>query len=115
MSVGIGFFAIYQDWFGLIAYTVITGICAPFLHTWLSTVYFNAMDRVERDWKEKYHLLIERDFSLGIARILSYVGIYLFISSGDHVALAKTWLLFLPIFPLILGIFLYLYEKNTDT
>lgn len=112
LSAGISLFAIYQNWFGLIAFTVITGITAPFLHTWLSTVYFKAMDVVEGDWKEKYHLLIERDFALGVARILSYIGIYLFIYYGDQVMLAKTWLLFLPIVPLILGVLLYLYEKT---
>lgn len=114
LSFGIGLFAMNQNVFGLIAYILVTGITAPFLHTWLSTVYFGAMDRVDRNWKEKYHLLIERDFSLGAARIISYIGIYLFISFGDQVALAKTWLFFLPIFPLILGVLLYAYEKASQ-
>ena len=113
LSVGIGLFAVYQNMFGLIVYTIITGITAPFLHTWLSTVYFHAMDAVDGDWKEKYHLLIERDFALGAARILSYIGLYLFILFGDQVSVAKSWLLFLPIFPFILGLLLYFYEKSS--
>lgn len=113
LSFGIGLFAVYQNIFGLIVYTVITGITAQFLHIWLSTVYFTVLDDFKQNWKEKYHLLIERDTALGVARILSYIGIYLFIYYGDQVTLAKTWLLFLPVFPLLLGVLLYLYEKSS--
>lgn len=115
LSLGIGLFAFYQNVYGLIAYTIVTGVSAPFLHTWLSTIYFHAMDTVDRNWKEKYHLLIEREFALGAARILSYIGIYLVIYYGDQVVLAKQWLIFLPLFPLILGVLLHFYEKSTIT
>lgn len=111
LTLGIGLFAVYQNMFGLIVYTIITGITAPFLFTWLSTVYFTALDDFKETWKEKYHLLIERDIALGVSRIISCIGVYLFIYFGDQVKLAKTWLLFLPVLPLVLGLLLYLYER----
>ncbi len=113
LTLGIALFATNQNISGLIFYIVLTEITAPFLHTWLSTVYYHVLDQVQLDWKEKYHFLIERDTALGVARILSYIGIYLFISYGDQVTLARVWLLFLPIFPLFLGVLLYLYEKSS--
>lgn len=112
LSVGIAVFGFYQNVYGLIAYTVTTGITAPFLHTWLSTIYFHAMDAGEKNWKEKYHLLIERDFALGSARILSYLLIFLYIFDADQVTRAKQWLFILPIFPLALGALLHFYGKR---
>ena len=109
--MGFGLFAVFQDVFGLMAYTIIIGITAPFLFIWLSTVYFTALDDFKENWKDKYHLLIERDIALGVSRIISYIGVYLFIYFGDQVKLAKTWLLFLPVLPLILGLLLYLFER----
>lgn len=47
----------------------------------------------------------------GVSRIMSLIGVYLFIYFGDQVKLAKTWLLFLPVLPLVLGLLLYLYER----
>jgi len=113
IPLGISLFAFNQNLVGLTLFTIITGVTTPFLDTWVSTVYFSTLDATHGNWINKYHLLIERDFALGTSRILSYIGVYIFIYFGDQVKLAKTWLLFLPLFPLIVGILLHLYAKST--
>lgn len=107
LAGGIGFFAIWQNWFGVIFFITVTGFCTPFLNNWLSTIYFKLMDAVNTSWTEKYHLMIERDSALGLARILSFTLIWVFLQSGDQVTLARTWLYFLPIIPLVLGFLLW--------
>lgn len=107
LAAGIGFFAISTNWYGVLFYIIVAGFCAPFLNNLLSTVSLKTIDSVEASWTEKYHFLIERDIALGGARILSYIFLFLFLQRGDQVILARTWLYFLPIFPLALGFLLW--------
>lgn len=112
LAIGIGLFAIFQNWFGVLLFILITGFCAPFLNNWISIVYFKTMDTIDSSWKEKYHLMLERDMALGIPRILSCVFLFIFLQFGDQVQLARTWLYFLPFLPLILGFLLWKMKPN---
>ena len=106
LAIGIGLFALWQNWFGIIFYIIITGFFAPFLNNWLSTIYFKAMDEVDIHWTEKYHLMLERDIALGIPRILSFLFLFIFLQFGDQIKLAQLWLYLLPFIPLIIGLLL---------
>jgi len=113
LTVGIGLFAFFQNVFGILAYTVITGISAPFLHIWLSSVYYKAIDSHDRHWSEKYHLMIERESALGIPRVISYLLLYGIVQYGDQIQFAKYSLFVLMFFPLLIGLFLRFYAHTT--
>lgn len=106
LTLGIGLFASLQNWYGVIFFVIIAGFCSPFLDNWMSTVYFKTMDEIDSSWKEKYHLMLERDIALGISRIISFIFLFIFLEFGDQVLLARTWLYFLPFLPLFLGLLL---------
>lgn len=106
MAAGIGFFALTQNLSGIIFYILLTGFCAAFLDNWLSTVYFKNLDAVKTHWTEKYHLMIERDLALGIARILSFLFLFIFMQFGSQIKFAQSSLYFLLFIPLILGVLL---------
>lgn len=106
LAAGIGLFAIFQNWYGVIFFILITGFCAPFLNNWISIIYFRTMDGIDTSWKEKYHLMLERDLALGITRILSCIILYVLLLYGEQIMLARTWLFILPILPIILGLLL---------
>ena len=110
LASGIGLFAFNQNLFGLLFFVIITGITSPFLNTWLSTINLQAIDDEPKHWKQKYHLLIERDIALGIPRIISFLFLYFFIQGGDQVQLAKDWLYLLPILPIVIGLLLKKYQ-----
>ena len=113
LTVGIGFFAFFQDVFGVLAYTIITGISAPFLNIWLSSVYYKAVDSHDRHWSEKYHLMIERETALGVPRVMSYLLLYGIVQYGDQIQFAKYSLFVLMFFPLFIGLFLRSYAHTT--
>ncbi len=107
LTSGIALFAFLQNWFGVVFFILVTGFCAPFLYNWFSIIYFRTLDSFDTSWKEKYHLMLERDISLGSARIISCIVLFIFLQFGDQVSLARTWLFFLPFLPLILGFLLW--------
>ena len=106
LAIGIGLFALWQNWYGIIFFIIVTGFCAPFLNNWLSTIYFRTMDEIDIHWTEKYHLMLERDIALGIPRILSLLFLFIYLQFGNQIKLAQLWLYFLPFFPLMLGLLL---------
>lgn len=109
--MGIIMFALNQNIVGIIFY-IITGFITPFLNTWLSTVSFKTLDQDNRHISEKYYLLAEQVFVLLFARILSNFLVFILISFGDQVHLAKLSLFLLPIFPLLIGFLLNNYSKS---
>jgi len=112
-AAGMLLFALNQNFLGIIFY-ILSSITAPFLNTWMNTVYFKAMDKDSRHFSEKYHLIAESTFSLMSARILSYIFLFIIIGYGDQIQLAKQSLFILPIFPLIIGLLLSYYDKATN-
>ena len=113
VSLAYCLFGIYQSQMGVLLYIILVGLSSPFMNTWVPTVYFHAVDSVSGHWKEKYHLLFERDFVLACGRILSYSLIFLFLQTSNKIAFAKLSLFILPIFPLLLGFALKDQKKSS--
>ena len=117
LTIGISLFALFNNLFGILFFIIITGLSAPFLNNWLSTLYFKILDEFNVHWSEKYHMMLERDIAIGIPRILSLLFILLFLQNGNEVILATYLLYFLALFPLIIGFLLnrmaYKTEKTT--
>jgi YQGE family putative transporter len=109
---GLLLFARFQTKEGIFLCIGLVGFTSSFIGTWMPTVYFHALDSISGHWKEKYHLLFERDTALALGRILSYSLLILFVQPSNQVALARLALFLLPIFPLLLGF--ALTEKNLD-
>ncbi|OGF99416.1 hypothetical protein A2153_00855 [Candidatus Gottesmanbacteria bacterium RBG_16_38_7b] len=109
--VGILIFALFQNLFGLLLFILITGLTAPFLDTWVSTIYFQALDKNIVNWQKQYYLMIERDLILGLTRVVSLLLLFLLINTGNQIKLARIWLYILLFLPLILGLLIREYEK----
>ena len=103
-AVSIIVFALNQSPAGVWAYILISCLTVPLVTNKFSTVYFRTFDQAPGNWRHKYHLLIERDVVLGVFRTLSYVGLFIFLGFGTEIAIAKSWLLFLPIIPIGIGL-----------
>ncbi|MEK7591861.1 MAG: hypothetical protein AAB508_00535 [Patescibacteria group bacterium] len=108
LSAALVVFALFQNPVGLWIFVIISGFTGPFLNTWISSLWFQTMDTIADHFRNKYHLLLERDMALGLSRIVSLAFLYIYLSYGDQVALAKEWLYFLPILPLGIGILLHM-------
>ena len=103
ISLGYFVFGLFQSPKGVLLYIILIGFTSPFMNTWVPTVYYRAMDSVSGHWKEKYHLLFERDVSLAFGRLFSYTLIFLFIHPSNQITLARYAVFLLPIPPLLLG------------
>lgn len=109
-ALAIILFALYQNYLGMWLFIIISGLTGPILFNTLSVEFLHAVDRIHGSWKQKYHVLLERDILLGILRTLGYICLFIFLQFGDEIQLARIWLLFLPSIPLILG---FLLQKST--
>jgi YQGE family putative transporter len=112
ISIGIIGFSLVPDLRGVWFFILVYGSTAAFLPTWLLTQEFHTLDREKVDWKNDFHILIERDIALGVPRILSYFILILMIRHGDQVQLAWNTLYILPIFPIVLGLLFSIHQKN---
>jgi MFS family permease len=110
-AFGIGCFGLLQNYLGMWIFITVTALCAPFLLNTLAAVYYDAMDRAQGAWRQKYHMMLERDVILGALRTISYIALYFFLGFGDQVTLAKTSLLILPLAPVLLGFLLFWYHR----
>ena len=86
----------------------------PFLSIPTSVAILSGYDELEKTWQEKYHLFVQRDSALGIARILSFVMLYMLFSHFDKVVVARNWFLLAAIVPLGIGYLLHLISKQTS-
>lgn len=105
-SLGILFFGLWQNWLGILFMALLTGIGLPFLNIASSVAILNTIDEDKDPWERKYHLLLERDSVLGIARIISYLVLYFLFLNFDKILIAQKWMITIAIFPLILGFLL---------
>lgn len=110
-SLGLLFFAFNQNLLGLSVF-IASHLVIPLFNTWLSTVYFQALDGDARHWRDKYHFLVERELVLNGARAVSYLVLFILVINGEQVQLAQESLFILPVFPLILAILLYKFGKS---
>lgn len=111
-SLGVLLFSLFQDWLGVLSLLIIYGISIPFLNIPLMTAVLNTIDDVKNHWQKKYHFLIEREFLLDLGRILSHLFLFLLFSKGNQILLAKQWLKFISILPLIMGILIFLMKPQ---
>jgi ABC-type methionine transport system permease subunit len=86
----------------------------PFLAIPTSVAILAGYDEVETSWQDKYHLFIQRDSILGIARILSFVILFMLFSQFDKVVVARNWFLIAAVVPLGIGYLLHLISKQTS-
>ncbi|MDP3998842.1 MAG: MFS transporter [bacterium] len=114
-SLGLFLFGLLENWLGIASLIFINNIFLPLLNISTSKVIYDVMDKSEQSWQDKYHFLVERDSILGFGRILSYLLLLLFFTQGGQLAVAKTWVLIIPIFPLIIGMLqFYLLKFNLN-
>lgn len=103
-SFGLFLFGWLGNWLGIVSLIFINNAFFPLLNITTSKAIYDVMDKSRESWQDKYHFLVERDSILGFGRILSYILLLLFFAQGDQLAVAKTWILIIPIFPLTIGI-----------
>lgn len=106
VGVSLGFigFAVFPNLIGLWIFIIVYGLTATFLPTWMLTEWFHTLDRSQYDWRNNFHVLIERDIALGVPRVVSYGILFYFVQYGDQIQLAWNTLYILPVFPIVLGI-----------
>lgn len=106
--LGLFIFAWQENWWGILSLTLLVNSFLPFLTIPTSKVIYDVIDKVEEPWQRKYHFLLERDAVLGLARITSYLILLPFILDGQEIEIAKTYLLIIPLFPLLTGLSFFL-------
>ena len=113
--VGIFLFSYLNNWIGIYFFIFFTGLCSPYLNIPLSAGILNGIDTNKEKWQNKYHMLLERDISLGIARILSYVILFILFTFWDKSSIALNWMSVISVIPLLLGFLLYLMSRLGDS
>ncbi len=108
VCLGILLFAFNLNFLGLALLSLLVGIFSPFITIWTNTLFFNTLDWEVPNWQDRFIYLLERDIVLGIPRVLSLLFIYAYIkySNGDQIGLATNWLYILPVFLILVGIFI---------
>src|SRR3989338_1005154 len=102
-SLGILFFGLLQNWVGIALLVIFFNIGTPFLTIPTSSAILNTIDEYKESWQKKYFLLLERDTVLGVARILSYILLFAIFNYYGKEEVAKNFLIFISIFPLLIG------------
>ncbi|MBI3577072.1 MFS transporter [Candidatus Gottesmanbacteria bacterium] len=106
-AVAFVLFGLFQNTFGVWAFIVISGLTGAFFQNALSIEFFGALDAGPGGWQQKYHMMLEQAMILSIPRLISFTVLFFLLQLGNEVAIARTWLLFLPIFPLAIGFLLH--------
>lgn len=110
-SLGLLIFGLGQNWWGVVGLTI-SNLFAPFLPIATSKTIYDVIDQIDEPWQRKYHFLVERDSILGLGRIFNYVVILLLFTPTNQVAVAKTWVLVIPVFPLLIGLLQWLQYRH---
>lgn len=113
-SIALFIFGLQQNWLGIASLIIINNLTLPLLNITTSKSIYDSMDSIKESWQRKYHFLIERDSALGFARILTYTTLLIFFTTQNQISVAKTWILIIPLVPLIIGL-LQLYKDKSVT
>lgn len=113
-SIGILFFAFFQNWFGILFFVILANSSLPFLNIAISKSMYDVIDSKEGEWQEKYQYFIERDSVLGVARIMNYLILLFLFMNGNQIEIAKKWLFIIPIFPFLIGFLQYYQNKKSS-
>jgi YQGE family putative transporter len=100
-------FGLTQSIYTVILFMILHAGALPFLAIPTSVAILAGYDEVETSWQDKYHLFIQRDSILGIARILSFVILFMLFSQFDKVVVARNWFLVAAVVPLGIGYLLH--------
>ncbi|HLL61287.1 MAG TPA: MFS transporter [Candidatus Nitrosocosmicus sp.] len=111
-SLSIILFALNQNWLGVILFGLINGIFSPFFSVPTSSIILDTIDENKESWRKKYHMFLERDGALGIARVIGYTVLFILFSIFDKDMIAKNWMIIISIFPLMIGFLLYKSYKQ---
>lgn len=111
-TLGLFLFGISQTWLGIFGLVILTDTFLPLLNIATSKGIYDTMEDVKKDWKSKYHFLVERDLSLGVARILIYGILLVLFTPENQTAISKNWVLIVAIFPLIIGILQVIKDRK---
>lgn len=103
-SFGIFLFAWQNNWWGIVSLILINRSFFPLLIITTSKTSYDIMDKSKESWRSKYHFLVERDCVLGVGRILSYIFLLYFFTGGNQLEIARNWILYAAIFPLLIGV-----------
>ena len=114
-SLGILFFGLLQNWLGIALLVIFFRIGTPFLTIPTSSAILNTIDEYKESWQKKYFLLLERDTVLGVARILSYILLFMLFSYYGKEEVAKNFIVFISIIPLLIGFLLGKMAINKKT
>ena len=113
-ALSIIIFAVFQNWLGIFLFALISGLATPFFSIPLSLAILNTIDENQLPWQKKYHMLLERDGLLGIARVISYIFLLILFTIYNKENVARNWMIATAIFPLIIGLLLYKQYKIKD-
>lgn len=109
-------FALQQNWLGIFGLVIINNLFLPLLNITTSKAIYDVIDTEDEPWQQKYHFLVERDMALGAGRIITYAILLALFTPENQVSISKTWILIVPIFPLLIGLLQlyrdYAFEKK---
>lgn len=103
VPLGLFLFGLQQNLFGLFTLLIIYYGFSPFLSIPTSKVIYDTVDSHNKHWKDSYTHLVQRDTMLGAGRIISYAFLFFMFSQFNKVEIAKNWIMFIPIFPILIG------------
>lgn len=110
-SLGFFLFGTFQNLVGILWLILLSYTFMSFLNISTSKGMYDTIDHINENWDKKYHFLIEREFMLGIARVLTYSMFLLFFTPENQTAIAKNWIFIIALFPLVIGL-LQVYKER---
>jgi|Napbiome12C3dose_1001474.scaffolds.fasta_scaffold00001_144 YQGE family putative transporter len=110
-TLGLFLFGISRTWLGIFGLIFLSNSFMPLLNITASKGFYDTIDSVKEDWKSKYHFLVEREIALDGGRILIYAVLLFLFTPDNQVNVAKTWILVIPLLPLLIGLLQIIKER----
>jgi hypothetical protein len=103
-ALAMAVFALTHDPLGLVVLLVVGRVSIPFQEIAWHRASYDAMDDAPGGWRRTYHLQVERELVLAVARTLSFgIGVLVF-SSGNSLDAAQHLMLVLAAGPIVVGL-----------
>ena len=112
VSMGMIVLAVFFNHISVFFMMILVGLGNPLVNIPQDIILFNSFDEVKEHWRNKYHLLLERDIALGIARIIIFSLILFFFVEKQDITQIRQWLLIISVFPVMTGGILYLINRQ---
>lgn len=101
-------FGVAQNVYTVAIYMLLYGFAIPALNIPTAVAILSGYDEGEETWQHKYEMFIQRDSALGVARIASFVLLFVLFSRYDKVIVAQVWFLVAAVVPLVLALLLHI-------